>query len=112
MRKAKRAQTGSDGVAEEEPVMKKGRNKQVYGVNNTMFYAVDNSKESLNALKLASAMDVYEDREEIFKKHRPALMKLIRFRCNRLGVSSLTWYFYQGQLQEYFQGLLWDIQGS
>ena len=112
MRKAKRAQTGSDGVAEEEILMKKGRNKQVYGVNNTMFYAVDNSKESLNALKLASAMDVYEDREEIFKKNRPTLMKFIRFRCNRFGVSSLTWYFYQGQLQEYFQGLLWDIQGS
>ena len=112
MRKAKRAQTGADGVAEEEPVMKKGRNKQVYGVNNTMFYAVDNSKESLNALKLASAMDVYEDREEIFKKNRPALMKLIRFRWNRLGVSSLTWDFNQGQFQEYFQGLLRVIQGS
>ena len=80
MRKAKRARTGVDAVAEEEPVIKKGRNKQVYGVNNTKFYAVDNSKESLTALKLAGAMGGFDEREEIFKKHRPALMKLIRFR--------------------------------
>ena len=80
MRKAKRARTGADAVAEEEPVMKKGRNNQVYGVNNTKFFAGNSSKESLNALKLAGAMDGFEEREDIFKKNRPALMKFIRFR--------------------------------
>ena len=45
----------------------------MYGVNNTKFYAVDNSQNSLQALKQAAQYDLPEDREK-----RPALMKLIR----------------------------------
>ena len=48
-------------------------------MNNTKFYAVDNTKNSLEALKQAAHLDLFEDREKIFSEHRPALMKLIRF---------------------------------
>ena len=51
----------------------------MYGVINAKFYVCNSNKSSLDALKLASNVEDFEEREEIFRQHRPALMKLIRF---------------------------------
>lgn len=63
-------------------MLKKARNKQVYGVINNKFYAGTTNKSSLEALKQVKHLDQVDDREIIFEENRPALMKIIRLGVN------------------------------
>jgi hypothetical protein len=59
---------------------KRGRKgKVVYGVNNQKYYATDTNMNDIESLKHAAKLDSFEEREDILKSHRAALMKLIRF---------------------------------
>ena len=59
---------------------KRGRKgKVVYGVNNKKYYATDANINDIETLKHAAKLDSFEEREDILKSHRAALMKLIRF---------------------------------
>ena len=86
----KKKKTGDLGIVTGEPEQKKARNKLVYGVINAKFYGGNSNKNSLDALKLATNVEDFEEREEIFKEHRPALMKLIRFEIVKYDFRELS----------------------
>ena len=67
-----------DFLQEDEEPNKRGKKKLMYGVNNQRFYATNNSKSSLEALKTAGKIEQFETREQIFEDNRSALMKLMR----------------------------------
>ena len=74
------AEEGNDEDLAGGSVPKKGRQaKVVYGVNNKKFYATSTNSNSIEALKNAAKIESFEERENVLKANRPALMKLIRF---------------------------------
>ena len=81
--RSKRKATSGDGeyVVEEADIepAKKGKPKYIYGVNNKKWYSPDSCKSSMDDLKLAGKVADFEEREQLFDKNRPALMKIIRF---------------------------------
>lgn len=104
MRKFKRKDETVD--KDSEPV-KKGRNKLVYGVNNNKWYEVMKDKDSVEQLKLASQVDLFEEREKIFNGNRAALMKLIRFFSVDFNRNLKVSLSMKEQPQDDLKGLCW-----
>ena len=87
---------------EEDTVnVKKGKTKQVYGVSNNKWYAHSNSKEAIEALKLAGKVEAFEDREKIFDESRAGLMKLIRYSAK--SFQNFTFFFTEIVLEVWSQ---------
>ena len=75
-----------DGDNEQNKRGRKG--KVVYGVNNQKYYATETNMNDVESLKHAAKLDSYEEREDILRSRRAALMKLIRFGFSTLSFPS------------------------